>query len=280
MPELARRLQPLLGTFVEVSVPERFAGNIDLAFSTIREIHRLMSFHEPESDLGRINRAAAGESITCDPKTIEVITLSRSLYQQSNGHFDISIAPELVRHGYLPGPGASLRHARLGRQQDITIESATRLRLRRQVWIDLGGIAKGYAVDCAIEALCEAGVPAALVNAGGDLRCYGPDAWPVWLQEPCGSPEKMLNLSNGALASSANLRTRKRRLFGYVSPHIGRDRRPLLSDSVVSVRADRCAIADALTKVAMVDVDLANRLLTGHEGYVLQPGPEPLEMSA
>jgi thiamine biosynthesis lipoprotein len=124
---------------------------------------------------------------------------------------------------------------------------------------DLGGIAKGYAVDLAIAALELHGVTSACVNAGGDLRVIGPSAWPVSIRAP-GDPAAIavrLELRNAALATSANYFSAKR-LRGdiAVSPLVdGRDGRALTDATSVTVRAPTCAVADALTKVVMASGD-------------------------
>jgi len=280
MAELMTRAQPLLGTIVEITAPSDCTRIVDGAFGVIRDIHRLMSFHEANSDVSRINRSETGFSIECDKHTIEVISIARSLYEDSDRHFDICTASELVRYGYLPDSGFHRAGVADGSPEDIVIESKRHIRLGKRLTIDLGGIAKGYAVDCAVRYLVALGAPAALVNAGGDLRLFGDEPWPIQLQQADGKPGEPIPLANCAVASSSNLRSRKRRLFRPVSPHIGRDRKPLIIDEAVAVVANRCVIADAMTKVAMADLSLANHLLAAHEGHVLQPAAPSLEATA
>lgn len=270
MSELVRRAQPLLGTFVEVTVPADHAGAIDDAFDAVRHVHHVMSFHEAGSDVGRINRAQIGTSLECDPQTVEVLAAARRLYMETGGLFDISIAPRLVRFGYLPANPAERLRLFGGRSDDIQIVAEDRVTLTRRVMIDLGGIAKGYAVDCAIGILQAIDVPSAMVNAGGDLRCYGAQPWPVQLREADGGLGEEIPLQNRAIASSANRLTRRRKLTGIVTPHIGPDRSPVRIDQTISVVADCCMTADAMTKVAMTNRQLANNLLERSGGYVLE----------
>lgn len=270
---MVSRAQPILGTFVEVTVPKAFSKAIDLAFAAIKEVHRLMSFHEGGSDVSRINRAAIGETIECDPQTVEVVATACQLFEQSRGLFDITVAPKLVRTGYLPSNPTLPLRLYGGRCSDIDVTGARTIRLTRRVMIDLGGIAKGYAVDRAIEILGEAGVPSAMVNAGGDLRCFGPQPWPVHLRNANGTVGREIHIRNQALASSANVLSRKRRLSGTVSPHIGPNRKPITINTTISIVADRCMLADAMTKVAMSDHNLANQMLETAGGYVLEDIP-------
>lgn len=265
---MIRRAQPLLGTIVEITVPSAHSDKIDHAFNAIRDVHRLMSFHKASSDVSRINQLSAGIRMECDPRTIEVLNVALSLNESSHGHFDICIGTQLVKFGYLPNQNAS-RSRHTGRTSDIVVESSKSLRLKQPVCIDLGGIAKGYAVDCAVETLKRCGVPAAMVNAGGDLRHYGARPWTVTLQRLDGSPGPSTDYPACAIASSANERTRKRQWLRQVSPHIGRQGQPLLTLQTVTALANRCIIADAMTKVAIADPALANSLLSDHDGFLL-----------
>src|SRR5579862_2341809 len=108
-PEM-RRARPLLGTYVSVAVsgvsgPAAAAAG-DAAFAAIARVERLMSFHDPGSDLGRLNRAAGREAVAVDPWTIEVVRAACDLQLASDGCFDISVVPELQRQGLLPGRAA------------------------------------------------------------------------------------------------------------------------------------------------------------------------------
>jgi thiamine biosynthesis lipoprotein len=122
------------------------------------------------------------------------------------------------------------------------------------VRIDLGGIAKGFAVDCAIEALRRHGVTDGLVNAGGDLAAFGPRSHAIDIRDPR-HPDRALcrvDLSNAALASSAGqfdpLRSGQASSSAVIDPVTGR---PSHAIHGATVCAPRGVIADALTKVVM-----------------------------
>jgi thiamine biosynthesis lipoprotein len=118
------------------------------------------------------------------------------------------------------------------------------VRLLKAGTIDLGGIAKGFAVDRAVAALAQAGCARGLVNAGGDLRCFGPGPWPVAIIDPL-SRRAVANMAieNGAIATSAGLPDADGRL-GF--DHLGGGKRGRES---VSVLARSAMDADALTKI-------------------------------
>jgi FAD:protein FMN transferase len=266
VPDTITRCRPLLGTFVEITVPCGFLPAADAAFAAIAHIHARLSFHMAGSDLAAIRRAAPGDRLAVDPETVVVLRLARSLFAASRGLFDVCVGRELVRGGFLPGDGLEPLDAYPGSTADILIEDDRHIRLARRVLVDLGGIAKGHAVDRAVAALIAAGVPSGLVNAGGDLRGFGAVDWIVGLNDADGVVRDRVAIRDGALATSANLLNRT----AAGTPHIGRGRQAVAVDHRVTVAAETCIVADAMTKIAMVDPDLADTLLKPHGGQVLR----------
>jgi len=252
----------LLGTFVEIEAagPDRSAINhaIEAAFATVAQVHLLMSFHEPESDVSRLNREAADRPVFVHGWTFYVLQAAMEMYRRSNGLFDVTVAPVLQGMGLLP-PLSSDRRVGAASKSDDAIE----LYQGQMVCfrypgsrIDLGGIAKGFAVDAAVEALRASGtVESALVNAGGDLAAFGDEAQLVHVRDPRDPLRSVcaVELRNEALASSA----RRFDPFHAAEPGISAIIDPLRGKPAhavegVTVRAPSCMIADALTKVVMV----------------------------
>jgi len=259
---MMRRAQPWLGTLVEISVADALADAellacFDAAYARIAAVHRLMSFHDPASDVSRINRAAAGEAITVDAHTCAVLRCALEVGCASGGLFDVSCAPRLVEWGYLPAPPGD-RPAHVPGRPVLALEPGCRVRKTGAAWIDLGGIAKGYAVDLAVDALRQAGVRSACVNAGGDLRAYGELPYPVAIRHPR-RPQAAaahMRLRQGALATSATYFSRKRINAHACSALIdGTDGRPVTGAYSASVFAPSCMLADALSKVVMASAD-------------------------
>lgn len=268
---MMRRAQPWLGTLVDISVDQPADGEaITAAYAVIAQVHRLMSFHDAASDVSRFNRAAAGELIEVDQHTWTVLELAQQLGLASQGCFDIACAPRLVEWGFLPAPAAP-SPAYLPAAAVYRLEPGRRVRKTSAGWIDLGGIAKGYAVDLAIEALGRYGVTRACVNAGGDLRVIGPDAWPVAIRAPDqpAAAGARVDLRNAALATSAIYFSADK---PGLSPLVdGRDGAALLSGVSVTVIAPRCAVADALTKVVMASGDARHPSLArfGGDAFII-----------
>jgi thiamine biosynthesis lipoprotein len=279
--ELTRRAQPWLGTIVDVTVPATAAAAIPEAFAAVSRVHRLMSFHDDSGDLARLRRARPGDWVRLDPWTIEVLAEAKRLFALSEGVFDVACAARLVRWGFLPKPeGVDLRAYRTGTAGDLDIgEDGEHVRQKRPLLIDLGGIAKGYAVDRAVEALRAAGVGAGLVNAGGDLCAFGALAAPVHLRAPDWRGfVGLVHVRDVALASSSNLHMRRRRNGCAMAPHVGRAGAPALSDKLISVFAPTAMIADALTKVALADQTLFDRIAPSFDARLIRS--EGLDLEA
>jgi thiamine biosynthesis lipoprotein len=256
-----RRAKPLLGTLVEIGVAEvspRAQLAVAAAFAEIARVHQLMSFHDSGSDVSRLNRAAVGQSVAVDARTREVIRLALELQDASAGAFDITVADLLVAQGTLPDPGGcdttgDPTNATAAAGPALLLGAAGVKKLRACL-IDLGGIAKGYAVDRAFAVLEAAGLEEILVNAGGDLRQRGREGTCVHLRDPEDAARMAgsLWLHNQALASSATSGSAARGLCAAPIAHYdGRVRRALGRGAGVSVTAPTCVISDALTKVVL-----------------------------
>jgi thiamine biosynthesis lipoprotein len=267
---LVRRARPWLGTIAVIALPAGLETAYEAGFAELARIHRLMSFHETASDLGRLRAAPPNEPVELDPDTIAVLRIAAELHRDTDGLFNIAIARQLVRDRFLPRMNIAHLSRFGGNADDIEILDDRHVRLHRRTLIDLGGIAKGYAVDCAVAALQAAGVDRGIVNAGGDLRVFGKATVPVEVRMAPGAYSAAFALANGAIASSENTRTRRSSRGHPATPHIGRDGRCIAIDEAVTVMASSCVIADAMTKVAMVDPDLADRLLAKHDGQVVR----------
>ena len=260
---VVRRCRPWLGTFVEIAADSPEA--IEAGFAAIAHVHARMSFHEAGSDLSALRDAAAGDIVAVDCETVTVLRLATRLYEESDGLFDVTIGRQLVVSGFLPRLSAHpLRHFS-GTAADTEIVSDTQIICHRPVLIDLGGIAKGHAVDLAVAAMQAAGAEQGIVNASGDLRVFGPEAETIWLRAANGALASSIDVCNFALATSSNLLFRRTVRGSQASPHFGPSRKPVLSDHAITILAPTCAFADAMTKIAMADPTRAEIMLA-HEG--------------
>ncbi len=270
----AARCRPLLGTLVEIRITvsegetavdaadataaeAAIEAAIEAAFAAIAQCQRLMSFHDPASDLSRINRAIAGEIIDVHPWTAQVLAKAIEMCDLTDGVFDAGVGAQLVGWGLLPAPSPVYagRNASLADIQCLP----GRVQVVRRTCLDLGGIAKGFAVDRAADTLRERGVKRAIINAGGDLRVLGDQPHDIHVRHPA-SPSTLIRLgelADGALATSAPYFSRQ--CSGPAGTEVcalvdALRREPLLAARSYTVIAPECWVADALTKVLAAGV--------------------------
>jgi thiamine biosynthesis lipoprotein len=220
-PQEVKETRLYMGTIVEITVfgpdTDRLTEAKDAAFAEIERIEHLMSSYRDDSDVSLIDASAGGPAVVVDPEVYTVIERSIEISRLSDGAFDITMA---VLHGVWK---IDPDNPRLGSPEEI----ADRLPLiswkgvildperhavglaKPGMKIDLGGIAKGYAVDRAIEAIAEKGVTMALINAGGDLRALGQRPgrpWQIGIQDPReqGAIIGSLPVINTAVATSGD----------------------------------------------------------------------------
>lgn len=226
----------MLGTLVDIGLkvdaitqPHR----IDEAFSVIHRVQERLSRFEPDSDIARFHRLRRGESLQVRLDTVEVLTAASELRQATGGVFDISVGTS--PHGW-------------------SIDGDTLVKHDDVVRLDLGGIGKGYAVDCAVRSLLAGGAIAGWVNAGGDLRAFGDVDLPVHLRdEDSGGVKPFASLRDGAMATSVlDCELDERGRTGRKQEH-------------VSVAAPLCLLADAFTKIVVAIGDRAHPLLARYD---------------
>ena len=239
-----RRARPLLGTLVELGVlaatPDPAAA-LAAGFDAITGLQQALSRFDDDSDLARFARLPAGASLLLRPAGARALRAAQALRQASGGQFDISL-------GSAPA-GWRCQGARL-------------YKLSCGVQLDLGGIAKGLAVDDAVRALRRAGCAAGWVNAGGDLRVFGSATLALQLRdEQHGGVQTIGSLADGAFATSHYGAGSRSRLHGPASPALPGAPRAATAPTHVSVAAPRCLWADALTKIVALSGDADHPLL-------------------
>jgi thiamine biosynthesis lipoprotein len=247
-----------LGTLVEIrgraASSDALASGFDAAFTAIARVHTALSGHDPDSELSRVNSVALLRAHPVSPDLRAVLDCALDVARVSAGAFDPAVGARVCALGFLPDhadAGADVVSAdKNGRWCDVELDAAG-VRFARPLRLDLDGIAKGYAVDCAIAALQRHGVAAARVNAGGDLRVYG-ERVPVHVRTSgaCAIVTPLVELADGAVATSAFGDRRqlvdRRWATPLVEPRSGL---PVMATRTVSVVAPTCMLADALTKV-------------------------------
>lgn len=245
--QIEKRMKPMLGTFIEIglAVDSQMHSAFDAAFFKIEQIQSLMSFHNPKSELSKINKHPY-EWVQVSRQTAQVFRLAKQLSERSQGLFNPTVGGELIELRVLPNH--FIRPFELkGSEKDIEIDGQN-IRLNAPFLVTLDGIAKGYAVDQAVAKLQSLGIEHGWINAGGDIRVFGNLKLPVALrhQETTDTRDMAVcELQNQAIASSHIGRPIDETFPGHILATDNRKPTPAL----VSVVAKEAWLADGLTKV-------------------------------
>jgi len=190
--KLYKDTQLMLGTFVEVISPHRQAPGI--VFAEIKRIENLLSKYNPESEVSKLNKLG---NLKASPETFYIIKRAKEFWQVSDGAFDITVAPLVDLWGFTD------KKYYLPKEEEIkdilNLVGANKIILKELenvikfsvsgMKIDLGAIAKGYAVDCAVKKLKENNIKSCLINAGGQIYALGDKfglAWKIAVRNPRG----------------------------------------------------------------------------------------------
>lgn len=225
---------------------------VDYAFDAIQKVQDLMGFHNTKSELSQINQHAHTEAVEIHAWTGKVIKTAQEIYFESNGLFNCGIGHRLVAAGLLPRHITHKNHE-LGGIEDIQFLAPDLIKSSRPVCLDLGGIAKGFAVDMAVRVLKSEGVASGTVNAGGDLRVFGKNSFPIQIRNP-ELPDELIkvgSLENGAIATSSLYFAKRDGQKSYIINPLARHYSEAHAEvhGSFSMLAKECIYADALTKV-------------------------------
>ena len=277
---------------------------IEAGFEQLKRIDAMMSDYKNDSELSRVNREAFTNPVKVSPELFEILQKSVAFSRLSNGAFDITVGP-LVDLWHKAGEANAVpdentlaaAKARVGFEKLILDANERTVRFAvKGMRLDLGGIAKGYAVDKAVEAMRREGAIGGMVDAGGDIRCFGKpadkDTWRVGLQNPvAANPTNsngaigteqvlmVLKLNDMAVATSGDYRrfvTIGGKRYSHIidtSPATGASK--LSSDTILAANA---VDADALsTAVNVMGAEKGLALvesLDGVEAILIIAGPE------
>lgn len=278
LPPPLERATPLFGSLVRIRVEgcghDRAVAATSMAFAAMTRIHRLMSFHEPDSELSALNRTASRRTMRVTRDMAAALTEALAIAGASAGAFDPTVGGMAVRAGALPRPEGAPDPDPAADWRDVDFDAEARtVRFRRPLWLDLGGVAKGYAVDLASRTLMRGGAPQGCVNAGGDLRIFGPGSERVGLDVGTAAPRagRAVLLTNRSLASSGGVGADR---SDALALHFDRARRRRSPRRFATVMAERCVHADALTKVVLARGRAAHGLLLAYGASAAICSPE------
>jgi thiamine biosynthesis lipoprotein len=254
----------LMGTVVSIRVLDsglsQVSTAIESAYRAMESVDESMSTYREDSEISRLNRDGWVEA---GPDFLAVLDEALAVHRESGGAFDPTMKPLLELHERSfadrdgPPSAAELRPVlELVDASRIELDG-TRITLPPGARLTLDAIAKGYAIDRAIEALRAAGIEHALVDAGGDVRAIGTKVgapWQVALQNPRDPADwlTVISLADEAVATSGDYRRYFDPEMAYhhiLDPRTGEPAEALIS---VSVRAPTATLADALATAVFV----------------------------
>lgn len=212
-----------MDTIVSITV---VAGSKDVAeraiektFIGIGRFGDLINFYSDKSELAEINRNAGIHAVKVSPETLDLIQKAVFVAEKSGGAFDPTIGPIIklwdIPNRKRPTELEITETLPLVNYKDILIDrtAATIFLKRKGMMIDLGGIAKGYAADLAVESLKKEGILSGLVSIAGDIRTFGmkPDKkpWIIGIKNPRQTGEKdeiiaKIRLSDKAISTAGD----------------------------------------------------------------------------
>lgn len=261
----------LMGSNFEITVVADNPGQaekwIAMAVAEIRRIEALISSWDPTSQTSEINRQAGIKPVRVSPELFQLIKRANGISTLTDGAFDISYAAMDRIWKFdgsmteLPDPDAISQSVRLVGNQNILLDETemTIYLAKKGMKIGFGGIGKGYAADRAKAILMEAGVPAGIINASGDMNSWGEQSkdrpWQVAITNPMDKSKSygMLPLRDRAVVTSGDYEKHVTfegvRYAHIIDPRTGYPSTGIISTTVFAPRAE---LADALSTAVFV----------------------------
>lgn len=268
------RTRSLMGTYVTISLEEKYNQEISTSFDLVQEIEDSLSTYDPNAVLSKLNKI---HTVPFDSYLSEAITLSKSYYTETNGYFDItigSISKELYHFGeektYSPTQ-KELKDAKLN-IDGIHIEKDS-ITSDEDIVIDLGGMGKGYAVDKVAIYLKEQNISRGIIALSGDIQCL--HRCELFLQSPFSEgtfakvAAKIPHLSISTSGTYRRYATKKSE-HHLINPKTATQGRAFVSVSLFT-QSNNAKIDAYATAVSVMPKDKALVFLEKHEeiGYVL-----------
>ena len=279
----------VMGTFVRVVAVAKDSSTakkcIQTALVKIRNVDELMSDYKDDSEISELNRDGAKRAVRVSESTYEVLQTSIEFSELTGGAFDITVGPlvdlfhSAEKETVAPGKEQIAQAKSKVGYQKLKLDNQNRT-VKFSVdgmRVDLGGIAKGYAIDKAVQIMQTCGAIGGMVDIGGDIRCFGApakgkDHWLIGLQDPnvpsestgdivipaqagisTGEPLLLLKLTDAAVATSGGYR-RFALIDGKKYSHIIDTKTGYSSDQLASVTiiSKNAIDADALATAVSV----------------------------
>ena len=255
------------------------------AFKRVGQVEDAASDYRKDSELMKLCATAATRPVRLSDDLYTLLTTAQEISRRTDGAFDITVGPYVLlwraarKNKTLPDPAELAAASKLVGWQKLQIDPATRsARLTVSgMKLDLGGIAKGYAGDCALQTLREHGINSALFEAGGDIVVSdappGEAGWKIEPEDPGPDTPKLLTLHNCAVSTSGDtqqfVEIGGKHYSHVVDPHTGIG---LTTRAMATVVAPKGLWSDPLSKpAAMLPRAKLDELLKQYPGTVAYP---------
>ncbi len=272
----------MLGTIVEITVYGEdgtdLTAGVEAAFKRISEIEMIADRYTGKSEISKMNRTASSSPVIVSKELFEMLTISREVSDLTSGAFDVTTASLVDLWAFDTGGRLPTEDEIIKTLSDVDFrkvvlddKNGTVSFSELGVKVDLGGMAKGYAVSEALHVLKDKGIKSGVINAGGDMAILGTKMgkpWRIGVQDPR-DPEGLcavLSLEDTSVVTSGDyeryFEIGGTRYNHILDPHTGYPARKSIS---VTVIYDDAAWADALATAIFVlgpkeGLDLANSL--------------------
>ena len=258
-----KRSRILMGTVIEIEVKGNDISLGELAiidaFNEIERIENIFTTYKENSNIQWINQSR-DTLISVNSEIYDLLMLSDSLWKISNGAFDISLNNLIKTWDFesinptMPTKEQIEDALRQSGWRNIKLLNNNRFLRKAEVGLNLGAIAKGYAVDRAIEVVKEQGIKNVLINAGGEIKSLGSD-WIIGIRDPRNAEQivESVNLGEMAIATSGDyeifFEINGKRYHHILKPSTGYPADSLISVSVLNPSS---TMADALATAVFV----------------------------
>ena len=237
--------------------------------TSLQSLHNRLNLFDPDSELSRLNDKAGEEFVECSPQLWDLLTVCREGYIKTNGAFDITVGPLMQLWGFhgerktLP-TSAEIRNTldSVGMDKVLFEDSRQAVKLTKPgMYLDFGGVAKGYAVDLAARIMTSHTITMGLIDLGGNIRCLsnpppGKQYYSVGIRHPFDKRNLLgtVHVTNSAIATSGNYE-QSRRLEGELVHHIvdPRTGQPVRDVASVTVITPCGADSDIFSTAVFVD---------------------------
>jgi FAD:protein FMN transferase len=279
--EPAYRSYPIMGTWAEISLygdKKDTDKAFDIVQKTFNEVNNTCSRFKKDSELSELNRTAAAKPFKCDEMLWDVLLKSKFFYELSDGAFDVTITPLMELWGFFRKQNKIPSHAQIKNALDkvglnkvvFNDEEHSIFFKNKDIEIDLGGIAKGYAVDLAYDAIKNLNIKAGVINLGGNIRTFpkpppGRNYYSIGVRDPF-DKDKIMNgtvkILGKSLATSGDYEQfvviNGERFTHIINPKTGYPIKDMAADTIIS---DSALWADGLsTSVFLNGEEFASKI--------------------